>query len=675
MKLHLMDTPWHNLQHAYGEASEVPRWLTGIQSHDEDTRQEAWANMFGSVVHQGTLYSSTPHVIPHLLILLQDTSIPERKEIIWFLAVIATGESAPAMHGDPVREQLRENLPLFRKLMLHDPDPVVRRNIPKVLVELPGATGFAWQVLHEALLQESDVSVQALCLSSTLELLLRWEGEGLPQEGQPLLDLLPHFHQAQEAAALRLVSRLLTMRFVDRRLGLLPQLLEDFQAGCTEYEGWDEGGMEYFIHKALESDPELVQVWFQLLLQNSSARVRVQALQNMRLYIGQFRGVEAQACQMAQVGLQDPDEEVRFQASLLIRSLGHLAHPLKMVLQDALRDPSVRVRCNALMSLGHLHEPELHSHIVHFALSCSFFEVQAAVDTMQMVWGKYPETQEHFTRLLQYTDEELEGCITDVPDWQHAKDVRFSLIHGLRFTSRPLPEGLAQMLQPELHAIALRVFHATESSNAGAVDQLMVHLLNHPHRLLDQLWNLHLSTPTVLAALKKLLEHENQEVRAQAAANWWDHTGDSDTVRSILLTELGEMLKDPDWTWTKTLMQVVRALFEMQALPAEPHKWLKKPQVSGWYWHADLLQTLWQVNRNGAWMKDALLDGLRHQNSYRVALQILQEMPDLSQFREGLELLIDQRTRVVAGVSDEVVWHDEALRCGLLDLLSQQQRC
>lgn len=95
--LEALDTvPWRTLEHAYGEASEVPRLIRDLASSQEEVRQAAQTTLGFTVYHQGTVYSSTAYVVPFFCELLEATQREEDK--FWFLTFfidIACASSVP----------------------------------------------------------------------------------------------------------------------------------------------------------------------------------------------------------------------------------------------------------------------------------------------------------------------------------------------------------------------------------------------------------------------------------------------------------------------------------------------------------------------------------------------------------------------------------------------------
>ena len=59
------DVPWGDLRHAYGGAGDVPALLRALGSGRGEA-EEAVQGLFGSLCHQGTVYSATPYAVPFL---------------------------------------------------------------------------------------------------------------------------------------------------------------------------------------------------------------------------------------------------------------------------------------------------------------------------------------------------------------------------------------------------------------------------------------------------------------------------------------------------------------------------------------------------------------------------------------------------------------------------------
>ena len=65
----LDDVPWHELNHAYGSAEDVPGLLRQLKTWPPDKRGEGSPlyALFGNIWHQGTIYQATGYAVPFLI--------------------------------------------------------------------------------------------------------------------------------------------------------------------------------------------------------------------------------------------------------------------------------------------------------------------------------------------------------------------------------------------------------------------------------------------------------------------------------------------------------------------------------------------------------------------------------------------------------------------------------
>ncbi|MEJ2252712.1 MAG: hypothetical protein P8Y97_24025, partial [Candidatus Lokiarchaeota archaeon] len=82
---------WKNLEHAYGEASDVPQLIRDLASKDPDLRDHAFYELYGNIYHQGTRYQATPYAIPFIFELIQEPDVPEKADLIRFTIDLALG--------------------------------------------------------------------------------------------------------------------------------------------------------------------------------------------------------------------------------------------------------------------------------------------------------------------------------------------------------------------------------------------------------------------------------------------------------------------------------------------------------------------------------------------------------------------------------------------------------
>ncbi|KQX86185.1 hypothetical protein AB0K86_00640 [Streptomyces clavifer] len=58
--------PWATYQHAYGSAADVPDCLRALVDEDDEQAGEALGELYGSILHQGSVYEATAHAVPYL---------------------------------------------------------------------------------------------------------------------------------------------------------------------------------------------------------------------------------------------------------------------------------------------------------------------------------------------------------------------------------------------------------------------------------------------------------------------------------------------------------------------------------------------------------------------------------------------------------------------------------
>jgi hypothetical protein len=98
---------WSRLQHAYGEASDVPGLLRGLVSVDKAVRMEALYGLCGTIWHQGTVYEASPYAVPFLLEMLKSSEVPEKAGIAMLVAELANGSASLELFADEDYELAR----------------------------------------------------------------------------------------------------------------------------------------------------------------------------------------------------------------------------------------------------------------------------------------------------------------------------------------------------------------------------------------------------------------------------------------------------------------------------------------------------------------------------------------------------------------------------------------
>jgi hypothetical protein len=163
--------PWSTLEHAYGDAGDIPNLIRALVSSDPD--QRAWAQEMLDMgpFHQGSLYSCTPFVVRVLLQLVQEKDAADLPWILQYVSrVLAAAISylpvpepltpdPEQAHAAQILVEIRAQWPLLS--MLEHPDVHVRLALLRLLVLLKTDLPHLETVLAEKLAVETDESIRA----------------------------------------------------------------------------------------------------------------------------------------------------------------------------------------------------------------------------------------------------------------------------------------------------------------------------------------------------------------------------------------------------------------------------------------------------------------------------------------------------------------------------------
>ncbi|HSH05534.1 MAG TPA: hypothetical protein VLL52_23665 [Anaerolineae bacterium] len=181
--------PWHELDHAYGPATDVPAQINDLRSDDADIRKQALWHLFGNIFHQGSRYPASPYAVPYLAQLLIDPDVNDKHHILTLLVNLALGyDEAYLPHGYPIDRYLdyfetnpppnidtwslaewqtyqavRQQLSTFI-YSLSDDDPTVRRLAIYALAWFPQNVQQSWSHLHTTLTYDPQPVNQATAL-------------------------------------------------------------------------------------------------------------------------------------------------------------------------------------------------------------------------------------------------------------------------------------------------------------------------------------------------------------------------------------------------------------------------------------------------------------------------------------------------------------------------------
>ncbi len=164
--------PWSTLEHAYGDAGDIPNLIRALVSSDPD--QRAWAQEMLDMgpFHQGSLYSCTPFVVRVLLQLVQEKDAADLPWILQYVSrVLAAAISylpvpepltpdPEQAHAAQILVEIRAQWPLLLSMLEH-PDGHVRLALLRLLVLLRADLPHVESVLAEKLSVEIDESLRA----------------------------------------------------------------------------------------------------------------------------------------------------------------------------------------------------------------------------------------------------------------------------------------------------------------------------------------------------------------------------------------------------------------------------------------------------------------------------------------------------------------------------------
>jgi hypothetical protein len=92
---------WAELEHAYGEASDVPAWLEALGrgdetiEWDEEGEVEIWHPIWSALCHQGSVYTASHAAVPHLVALALAQEPAARRPYWQIVGAIAVSDDAP----------------------------------------------------------------------------------------------------------------------------------------------------------------------------------------------------------------------------------------------------------------------------------------------------------------------------------------------------------------------------------------------------------------------------------------------------------------------------------------------------------------------------------------------------------------------------------------------------
>ena len=185
---------WHELKHAYGPADDVPGQIRALASDKERVREKALHELWGNIIHQGTVYEATSYAVPFLIELLDTPGIEAKPDLLCLVAALAFGTSYHDVHQPlfedmgVLREEMKQpgwqlrmqeelgwveaarlaviaGVPTYLKL-LDDADPAIRLSAAYTLAVAPDRAAEIVPVLRRRLDNETDDRVRTSVILS-----------------------------------------------------------------------------------------------------------------------------------------------------------------------------------------------------------------------------------------------------------------------------------------------------------------------------------------------------------------------------------------------------------------------------------------------------------------------------------------------------------------------------
>lgn len=134
---------WHDLNHAYGPAADVPDLIRALYGADDDTADAAVHELYGNIHHQGTVYPASAPAVPFLAHAALHAP-GRRDELLMLLAVLADHDpedtGSPTRPGSPVAAIRAELVRVLPDLLpcLEDAERAVRRAALRVVGAVAG---------------------------------------------------------------------------------------------------------------------------------------------------------------------------------------------------------------------------------------------------------------------------------------------------------------------------------------------------------------------------------------------------------------------------------------------------------------------------------------------------------------------------------------------------------
>ncbi|MBO1417599.1 HEAT repeat domain-containing protein [Streptomyces sp. FH025] len=153
--------PWASVPHAYGPAEDLPDLLRALAEGDDEEAEEALSDLYGAILHQGTVYAASVDAVPYLA----GIAAAGRRtvEVLCLLGGLAESEDEWKVPVGAVRDAVAAQLPLILPRLADEDESV--RLLAAWTVGHAGVA-HALPVLRSRWATEKDVDVRAQLLTA-----------------------------------------------------------------------------------------------------------------------------------------------------------------------------------------------------------------------------------------------------------------------------------------------------------------------------------------------------------------------------------------------------------------------------------------------------------------------------------------------------------------------------
>jgi HEAT repeat protein len=372
----LGDVDWRGLVHAYGDASRLPDTLRRAASDDSQEAEDSIFDLFGTIYHQGSVYSSTAPAVPFLYELVADAGVHHRPKLLELLSVIAgvvwdlEGHSEEEYDepdlatvrgwAENARAAVEDGVPTLISL-LDDGDPAVRAAAAFVIADFPQHETDLASVLQEKAPRERDPGAAASIVLAV--------GDMTCDRDAPPVDWLTEWFVVSEAPDVRAAAGagLLWCGVKDLPEGVLEALTEVIKAPESALDGqlWVlDGGRAKFLSSALEGHPAAQIQVAREALATFDARKKVDAIRRAGEVMRTWRAAPAALLPGLAQPATDEDRDVREAAVWEIKQGGPAVALVADALSALLTDPEEIIAGSALEALARAGEERCLSALV-----------------------------------------------------------------------------------------------------------------------------------------------------------------------------------------------------------------------------------------------------------------------------------------------------------------------